>query len=163
MPAVVDPEALAPNDSEAPVPADANERIRSMLVAHFDFVWRPLRRLGVPLLSVDDAAQEVFWIAARKIDRIELGGERGFLFGIAVRLASDARRRQARARVLSDNALVEAAIDPQVDVEVLLDQRLGHGFRSGSFHERIPRSNSRIARPRSEKEHAVIKTGVLFH
>ena len=28
--------------------------------AHFDFVWRSVRRLGVPPASVDDAVQDVF-------------------------------------------------------------------------------------------------------
>jgi len=110
-------------ESEAAPSDSQNERIRSLLVLHFDFVWRSLRRLGVARSSVDDAAQEVFWIAARKLDRIEPGSARAFLFGIAVRLASDVRRRVARSRELSDDALVEAAIDPHADVEVLVDQK----------------------------------------
>jgi RNA polymerase sigma-70 factor (ECF subfamily) len=110
-------------DPEASAAIDPDERIRSLLVSHFDFVWRSLRRLGVQHTSVDDAAQEVFWIAARKLNRIQLGNERAYLFGIALRLASDARRSQARSRILTDHALVEAAIDPEGDVEVLVDQK----------------------------------------
>jgi len=109
--------------SGAPPAIGQSERFRSLLVTHFDFVWRCLRRLGVPSTSVDDAAQEVFWIAARKLDRIELGSERAFLFRIVIRFASNVRRSQARSRELSDNALVEAAIDPHDDIEVLIDQR----------------------------------------
>jgi RNA polymerase sigma-70 factor (ECF subfamily) len=110
-------------ESEPPAPVNHDERIRSLLVQHFDFVWRSLRRLGVPHASVDDAAQEVFWVAARKLDRIEPGAERAFLFGIALRFASDARRRIARSREIGDHACVEAAIDTSDDVEVLLDQK----------------------------------------
>jgi RNA polymerase sigma-70 factor, ECF subfamily len=120
-PATTGPSTAA--ESEAPPSSAQNERVRPLLVLHFDFVWRSLRRLGVPRSSVDDAAQEVFWIAARKLDHIEPGSDRAFLFGIAVRLASDIRRRQARGREVSDNSLVEAAIDQHPDVDVLVDQK----------------------------------------
>jgi hypothetical protein len=43
--------------------------LHDLLLAHFDFIWRSLRRLGVPEDSVDDAAQQVFVVASRKIDR----------------------------------------------------------------------------------------------
>jgi RNA polymerase sigma-70 factor (ECF subfamily) len=115
--------ASTPAQPRAAERTDADERIRSLLALHFEFVWRSLRRLGVARAFVDDAAQEVFWVTARKLDRIEPGSERAFLFGVAVRLASDARRRQARTRELSDDALVQAAIDPDADVEVLVDQK----------------------------------------
>ena len=118
------PASTSTDDESGASPSTSeNEHIRSLLVLHFEFVWRSLRRLGVPRSSVDDAAQEVFWIASRKLDRIEPGCERAFLFGIAVRLASDVRRRLVRNRELPDDALIEAAIDPHADVEVLVDQK----------------------------------------
>ncbi len=64
---------------------------------HFDFVWRTLRRVGVPEADADDAAQEVFLVAARRLGDIELGRERAFLVGTALRVAST-RRRSARRR-----------------------------------------------------------------
>jgi RNA polymerase sigma-70 factor (ECF subfamily) len=115
--------ACGPEAPSDVVPAGQDARIRALLVAHFDFVWRSLRRLGVPTSSVDDAAQEVFWIAARKVDRIEPGAERSFLFAIVTRFASDVRRRQARSRERADNAVVEAALDVHADIEVLVDQK----------------------------------------
>lgn len=117
---------LAPDDESPPRPevgVGRDERTRSLLVTHFDFVWRSLRRLGVPMSSVDDAAQEVFWTAARKVDLIEPGAERAFLFAIVIRFASDVRRRQARNRELADNAAIDAAIDFDADIEVLVDQK----------------------------------------
>jgi RNA polymerase sigma-70 factor (ECF subfamily) len=116
---------LPDRESEArpKLPADPDERIRSLLVTHFDFVWRSLRRLGVPSSSVDDAAQEVFWIAARKLDHIEPGSERAFLLAVVMRFASDVRRRQARNREFADSAALEAAIDSHADIEVLVDQK----------------------------------------
>jgi RNA polymerase sigma-70 factor (ECF subfamily) len=72
-------------------------RFRELVQRHFDFVWRSARRLGVPAADVDDAAQEVFLVAARKLDDVSEQHERAFLFGTAVRIAST-RRRSARRR-----------------------------------------------------------------
>jgi len=78
--------------------AAADARLRGMLETHYDFVWRSLRRLGVPSTDVDDCAQQVFWVAAKKLEDIQEGSERAFLFGSAMRVASDARRSRARRR-----------------------------------------------------------------
>lgn len=71
-------------------------RIKSLVSAHFDFIWRSLRRLGVPAADADDAAQEVFLVAARRLDRIERERERAFLFATALRTASTFRRAVRR-------------------------------------------------------------------
>ena len=69
-----------------------------MIDTHFDFIWRSLRRFGVSPVDVDDCAQQVFIIASQKLDAIAAGRERAFLFGTAVRVASDARRTRTRRR-----------------------------------------------------------------
>lgn len=66
--------------------------------AHVDLVWRLARRLGVGDDAVDDVVQEVFVVAQRKFDRIELGRERAFLCSTVVRVAASARRSKARRR-----------------------------------------------------------------
>jgi RNA polymerase sigma-70 factor (ECF subfamily) len=109
--------------AQADEPTTADARIRSMVEAHFDFVWRSLRRLGVPLAYVDDAAQDVFLVAARKVARIAPGRERAYLFAVALRSASDARRAQARSRETSDTPLVEEVFDLRDDVELLVEQK----------------------------------------
>ena len=38
---------------------------------HFDFVWRTVRRLGVPERSLDDAAQDVFIVVHRRLPDFE--------------------------------------------------------------------------------------------
>lgn len=76
----------------------ADQRIRHMFDSHYDFIWRSLRRLGVPDAHVDDAAQDVFVVASRKLATIEVGRERAYLFGTATRVAADARRSRARRR-----------------------------------------------------------------
>jgi RNA polymerase sigma-70 factor (ECF subfamily) len=78
-------------------PRHAEERVRALVEADSEFVWRSLRRLGVSAADADDATQEVFVVAARRLDDIVSGRERAFLFGIAARVAST-RRRTARRR-----------------------------------------------------------------
>src|ERR1043165_1590531 len=80
-----------------PMTADG-DRLSSMFHQHYDFVWRSVRRLGVPEDAVDDAAQEVFVVASRKLDAIGAGKEKAFLFGTAVRVAADTRRALQRRR-----------------------------------------------------------------
>jgi RNA polymerase sigma-70 factor (ECF subfamily) len=74
------------------------ERTRAIVLDHFDFIWRLLRRLGVPQDDVDDAAQHVFIVAVSRLGRIARGSERSFLYGTAVRVASTFRRSAMRRR-----------------------------------------------------------------
>src|SRR5262249_46462881 len=105
--------------SYALTPAD-EARYREMVGQHFDAVWRTLRGLGVAATSVDDAAQQVFLVALRRLDAISAGSERSFLLGTAVGIASNARRSVARAREVSDPDAVGAGIDPRPDPEEAL-------------------------------------------
>jgi RNA polymerase sigma-70 factor (ECF subfamily) len=97
-------------------------RLRALVDAHFDFVWRSLRRLGVPAPDVDDCAQQVFWVTARKLADVEAGSERAFLFSTAWRVAADARRARTRRREVNDDDTTEAE-DHGPDPEQLADQR----------------------------------------
>ena len=92
---------LSMADSRAPVcaPVSSADRLTSLFQQHFDLVWRTVRRLGVPPEALDDAAQEVFVVASRRLAAIEPGKERAFLYGTAVRVASDARRSSSRRRL----------------------------------------------------------------
>ena len=78
--------------------APAHARLRSMVDAHLDSVWRALRRLGVPEAQVDDATQQVFMVASRRLAEIEVGRERPYLLGVALRVSSEARRASQRRR-----------------------------------------------------------------
>jgi RNA polymerase sigma-70 factor (ECF subfamily) len=98
-----------PRAPVAPV-ATPEVRLRALFDAHLDFVWRSLRRLGVPPLTVDDAAQEVFLVLSRRLAEVEDGRERSFLFATALRVASDARRSLARrGEHVGDEALERVA------------------------------------------------------
>ena len=64
---------------------------------HFDFVWRCLRALGVPASGIDDAAQEVFVAAHRRLSHFRGSSSvRSWLYGIVRNVASNARRALRR-------------------------------------------------------------------
>lgn len=74
--------------------ADALPSFQAIYLEHAGFVWRIVRRLGVPDADAEDVCQEVFVVVHRK-----LGGFAGrstlrtWIYGIAFRTASDFRRR----------------------------------------------------------------------
>ena len=82
--------------SSPPSPSEAT--LRALVDAHFDFIWRLLRRMGLSPADADDAAQHVFITATEKFDVITPGSERTFLYGVALRVLSNARRKQWRRR-----------------------------------------------------------------
>ena len=113
----------APDVQAIPVVGSVDHgRLRSLFDTNFDFVWRSLRRLGVPQLTVDDATQEVFLVASRRLADIQIGCERSFLFATALRVASDARRSASRHEHVDDSAL-ERAGDPGPGPDELADQQ----------------------------------------
>jgi len=63
-----------------------------MLKQHYTPVWRVVRRLGVQDASAEDIAQQVFVVAAAKLEQIAPQAERAFLLGTAARLAANHRR-----------------------------------------------------------------------
>jgi RNA polymerase sigma-70 factor (ECF subfamily) len=101
----MDPPALALDDpggvDDASLSVRAQDpggeaRLRAIRDQHFEFVWRSVRRLGVPEADADDAVQQVFIVASRRLASITEGSERAFLFGTALRVASHARRAAKR-------------------------------------------------------------------
>lgn len=65
--------------------------------AHFDFVARSLRHLGVADAALDDAAQEVFLVVHRRLAGFDHRASiRGWLFAIAINVARDHRRATRR-------------------------------------------------------------------
>jgi RNA polymerase sigma-70 factor (ECF subfamily) len=73
-------------------------RIRALMTAHFDFVWRSLRRLGLPSADANDGAQEVFVIASRKLSAITPQTEKRLLFATVLDVAAKRCRRLKRGR-----------------------------------------------------------------
>jgi RNA polymerase sigma-70 factor (ECF subfamily) len=77
---------------------DRHARIRAMVDQHAGHVTLVLRRAGVPPSELDDEVQRTFMVAARRIDDVRLGRERGFLVQVAQNVAWHARRKLARRR-----------------------------------------------------------------
>jgi RNA polymerase sigma-70 factor (ECF subfamily) len=65
--------------------------------AHFAFVWRNARRLGVSESNADDVVQDVFLIVQRRLQDFDgRANVRAWLFGILVRVVSAHRRSYRR-------------------------------------------------------------------
>jgi len=65
--------------------------------AHFAFVWRNARRLGVAESDVSDIVQEVFLVVHRRLETFEQRASlKTWLFGIMRRVVSDYRRTLRR-------------------------------------------------------------------
>jgi RNA polymerase sigma-70 factor (ECF subfamily) len=82
----------------------------------FDFVWRSVRRLGVPEASVDDVVQDVFLVVHRKLEGFEGRSTiKTWLFGIAMRVARDHRRARMRRPaepLLRESVVPDASASP---------------------------------------------------
>lgn len=88
--------AASPATSVEPSAAES-PRLADIFRAHHDFVWRSARRLGCPSASVDDAVQEVFLIAARKLDALERPQViRTWLFRATINVVRNSRRSEVR-------------------------------------------------------------------
>ncbi len=86
-------------DPVASAPRSAVElRLRAIVLEQHAFVWRCLRRLGVPESTADDACQQVFLVLSERLAEVPAEKERTFLFGTAMRVAANARRTLARVR-----------------------------------------------------------------
>jgi RNA polymerase sigma-70 factor (ECF subfamily) len=126
------PSAAPGHQLPAPVPLpavttapDERARLSAIYREHFEFVWRSLRRLGAPEHALEDATQDVFLVAARRLDEFEgRSSIRTWLFGIAMRVVRTQRRTAWRHQRKVDALAVAAppAPDPiaQRDAQRLL-------------------------------------------
>lgn len=95
----------------------SEQRLHSLVVQEGDFVVRSLRNLGVVGGELDDCVQKVFLAAAKRLDDIEEGKERAFLFGCAQNTAAHFRRSLARRREVPEEEVEEqssAATSPEM-------------------------------------------------
>lgn len=87
---------LPPREDASGVVSTADAVVGSLAQiynAHFDFVWRNARRLGIPEASADDVVQDVFVVVQRRIDDFDgRTSLKAWIFGILVRVARDHRR-----------------------------------------------------------------------
>jgi RNA polymerase sigma-70 factor (ECF subfamily) len=131
-------EQVASSGTEArgdPAGAQPTSDFGQVYDLHVDFVWRTLRRFGVPDASLDDAVQDVFIVVYSKLGEFEgRSSLRTWIFGIARRVARDHRpagRVQAvpgeRLEAMPEVAWsAQEATAEQVNAARLLERLLGH-------------------------------------
>jgi RNA polymerase sigma-70 factor (ECF subfamily) len=80
--------------------------------AHFDFVWRTVRSLGVPEAGVDDVVQDVFITVHRRLPEFEgRSALKTWIYSVAYHTAQN-HRRSARRREASPLDMELASRDP---------------------------------------------------
>lgn len=93
--------------------ATARPTFQQVYEEHVRFVWRTLRRLGVPYEDCDDAVQDVFLIVHRKLGEFRPEAPiKHWIFRLSAGIARDHRRRRRRK-------------DPPRGDEEAADPRLG--------------------------------------
>lgn len=107
----------------------ARPSFREVFDTEVGFVFRVLRRLGVPERDLDDAAQDVFVVVHRRLPSFEGGlSLRAWLFGIARRVALGRRRRASqRLEQLGSESLdvgADASKEEQIAARALLERAL---------------------------------------
>ena len=117
------PPPRGPPPGPAPVPA-SQDAFRAIFDAEFDYVGNSLLRLGVPDRDVDDVTHDVFVTFYRRFAEFDANRPlRPWLFGIALRHASDYRRSaRHRKEVLSDPSREPAAGGPGPESEAGANQ-----------------------------------------
>lgn len=105
------------------VASNAPPRLRALVERHYDFVWRALRRLGVPERDAEDAAQEVFVSLSRRLDEVGPERVRGFLYRTAMNHAAHVHRTRLRRREISDEGLDQRASAAPTPEDLLVSAR----------------------------------------
>jgi RNA polymerase sigma-70 factor (ECF subfamily) len=96
--------------------------VSAVYEAHFRYVWRCLRSLGVREAQLDDALQDVFIVVQRRLG--EFDGKVAlstWLYAIALRVARKARERARRDALKADTDTErEEGPSPHADAEAAL-------------------------------------------
>lgn len=86
---------------------------RALFDEHVAFVWRALKRHGVPESDLDDLCQEVFLVVHRRLPEFRGGSSlRTWLYGISLRVAAASRRKVRRTRECVEASPPDAGYEP---------------------------------------------------
>jgi RNA polymerase sigma-70 factor, ECF subfamily len=119
---LADASGLAASGEDRPE-ARVKAQLAQLYREHFEFVWSSLRRLGLRESAIDDAVQDVFLVVYRRLADFQgATGHRAWLFAIALRVAREARRRDARLWLEEPIAAVAKTVQP--DDAAALRQRV---------------------------------------
>jgi RNA polymerase sigma-70 factor (ECF subfamily) len=107
-------------------PGDGLLTFREVYEEHFRFVWRSLRRLGVPESDVADAVQDVFLVVHRRLAEFEGRSKVStWLYGISYHVARDRRRLAHVRRRADDDGLLDERPDEGADVAAAAERNQG--------------------------------------
>jgi RNA polymerase sigma-70 factor, ECF subfamily len=124
----------------AAVPATGSLSIEQVYAAHFSYVWRCLRALGVSEHALEDAAHDVFLVVQRKL--VDFDGREAllttWLYEIALRVgrryraqtAKEARRSVSLVPPLLEEAELAAAPSDMGPCELERSERLALARRA---------------------------------
>ncbi|MEO8183340.1 MAG: RNA polymerase sigma factor [Deltaproteobacteria bacterium] len=131
-------DALEPHpEARSPEHSAEEHTLEALVHQHLDFIWRLLRRLGLSGADAEDAAQQVLLVAALKLDAIEPGKARTFLYGIALRVASNARRGQRRSQRLQREQSLDGAAELPAQGQVPWPDQLAELGRAQAFLDEL--------------------------
>ncbi len=110
-------------------------RLHAMVLSRSAFIARSLRRLGVPVPEIDDALQQVFLVASRRLEDIRPDAERAFLFATALRVAADMRRSARTRPEVADDDMFDIPASSRRGADQLLEQARARALLDGLLAE----------------------------
>lgn len=79
------------------MPEPSQPSLESIYRRHWRYVWRCVRKMGIPDARIEDVVQDVFVVVSRTLDDFEgRSAIRTWLYSIAFRVAQEHHRKQAR-------------------------------------------------------------------
>jgi len=103
-------------------PVPSPEPFERVYREQFRFVWRSLRRLGVPDPDLPDAVHDVFVVVHRKLGQFETRSKlTTWLYAICLRTASDRRRSSRHTREVLQERIEATAAEP--DASAFVERR----------------------------------------
>lgn len=126
----------AQTEAEIPLAPTLSREFEDLFKSHFGFVCRTLQRLGVRESDVNDVAQELFLAAHRALpDWDRSRSEKPWLFGFAVRFASNYRRLGwHRGRTLDEDLPVQS---PRLNDKISAKRTVARALESLDFDKRV--------------------------
>lgn len=111
-----DPQASPVGERDVP---SGRAELAAVYEAHFRYVWRCLRSLGVRDAQIEDALQDVFVVVQRKLVDFDGGAQlRTWLYAIALRIARKYRERGRREHSSLEDAQQSLEAAPQSDLSL---------------------------------------------
>ncbi len=131
---------MARNQAAVATPEPGLITFRSLFDDHYPFVWRTLLHFGLSPTNADDAAQDVFLVVYRRLQDFDgRTHPRGWLFGIARRVALSHHRGERRALRRLDHEEV-GEVEKQCDdnPEAALERKEAEEFMVDFLNELPP-------------------------